>query len=209
MEIKKVNYSIVDLVESKNYEYIGSGASKKAYLKCDTNTIIKIPKGVDYMPDYFTYKFPNNLDELDSILFDIHETVSEAFVWSIGQFIGEICVWNALCELEKRGVKAKQYFAEIKNVYIDINNIIFIEQEYVPYAASFEEEEFLNSKLALLEKFLIKNNIVFRDISGANVGLTKGGKVKVFDYGLPSDALYDYDSYDECYDYDYDYNSYC
>lgn len=210
MKIKKVNYSIIDLVESKNYKYIGSGASKKAYLKRDTNTIIKIPKGVTIMPDHFIYKFPNDLNQLEDILFYIYDTVSEAYVWSIGQIIGEVCVWNILCELEKKGIKAKQYFAEIKNVYVDIDNIIFIEQEYVPKTALSKDYEILNTKLRILERFLVKNNVVFRDICGANVGTTRGGKVKVFDYGLPSDALYNYDSYDEYYyNYGYDYNSYC
>ena len=211
MEIKKVNYSVRDLVEKHNYSYIGSGASKEVYLNNDTKTVIKIPKGVTIMPGHFIYKFPNNLDELDSILFYIYDTISEAYVWSIGQIIGEVCIWNILCELEKRGIKAKQYFAEIKNVYVDIDNIIFIEQEYVPRTALSKDFNILDVKLRILESFLVKNNVVFRDICGANVGRTKGGKVKVFDYGLPSDSLYSYESYDEYYDCctDYDYNSYC
>lgn len=194
-------------------EFLGSGASKEAYLK--DGIVYKVPRGryVLARAGFGTeIEYPDTMADVDSFLEKVCD-YEEQLVWPLGQFAIEILVWEALQALEKEGVKL-EHFARIKDYYIDKNGVIVIEQEATDggYSA-WEEAENKNGDIwgALLNEInhlepILKErfNISLRDVRDGNAGIIDGRAV-LFDFGISTTtSLDDYGSYsdycDDCCD---------
>lgn len=204
MEIRKVDFSIEDRIA--NCQYLGSGASKVAYYDKEKNVVIKVPLGRECIPRGATYRLLNNIKELADELSYIYFEMSVRLVWSIGQFLTELLVWESVCAADRKGIEGKELFAAITDYYVDRDGVIVIEQESAPEVVDQYEASELIDMLDEMKDYLeMHDNIVLRDINGFNMGKNSKGEVKLFDFGLGSDDLYKYDCYS---DYDYEYNNY-
>ena len=218
MEIRKINKSVNDLIQGA--EYLGSGASKEAYAK--NGIVYKVPRGRYLIENYGDLPtFPDTMEEVNSFLEKLYETIGEQMVWPIGQFAIELIIWKAIEQLEKEGLEIN-CFARIKDYYFDKNGVIVIEQELTrdfDYAIDGNEDDYdelydnMRFEQKLLEPILFERfNIWLTDVRDGNCGLGKDGQLKLFDFGISSTT--DLDSYGSysCYEnysenYYYDYNS--
>ena len=184
-------------------EYLGAGASKEAYYDKENDVVVKVPRGRSIIAESGIGKkieYADNIDDLDSMLEEISQGWGEeCLVWPLGQFVTEVIVWNALKDLEEEGWDISN-FAAIKEVYLDRNGVIVIEQEPVMRDVDSTALEVLEEDLCdLFTKLEDDYNIVLRDIRTENAGRTEDGTIKIFDYGISTTtSLDDYGSY-SCY----------
>jgi len=188
----------------KNARFVDCGASKSTFVIGET--CYKIPIGYELLDsNSFTKicKYPYECDDFD---FFIHNVVAEEcpeLVWSIGQIIFEIMVWEHLKELEQLGYDISG-FAEIKDYYIDKNGIPVIEQEFIhstpeitkdkPYVSGALFNKQNRRTLAALEDM----DFCLTDLRDGNMAYNMEGKLKCFDFGISNgNAIYNYDSYEE------------
>lgn len=215
MEIRRINKSVNDLIQGA--EYLGSGASKEAYAK--NGIVYKVPRGRYLIENYGDLpSFPDTMEEVNSFLSEVYNTIGEQMVWPIGQFAIELIIWKAIKQLEKEGLEIN-CFARIKDYYFDKNGVIVIEQELTrdfDYAVDGNEDDYdelydnMRFEQKLLEPILFERfNIWLTDVRDGNCGLSKDGKLKLFDFGISSTTDLDsygsyscYENYSENYYYD-------
>lgn len=199
MKIRQIEKSIDELIQGA--EYLGSGASKEAYLK--NGIVYKVPRGrylVEQIGGIAT-SFPDTMDEVSAFLYAIYDEMPQ-LVWPLGQFAIELIVWNAIQDLMGEGLEIN-CIAEIKDYYFDKNGVIVIEQE-VANNDSIDCDTFemlladMEKELDLLRPILEENyKVLLCDVRGGNYGVV-GDKMKLFDFGLSSGSgLFDYGSYSE------------
>ena len=140
MEIRKIDKIINEIITGS--EYLGSGASKEAYLK--NETVYKIPRGryaIEDNPILGDIVFPKTMEEVNSFLRDVERNYPQ-LVWPLGQFAIELLVWEAIQQLEKEGITIN-CIARIKDYYFDASGVIVIEQEPTIsyYDSEFEERD--------------------------------------------------------------------
>lgn len=203
IKVKKVDFSVEDRI--RGCEYLGCGCSKEAYYDEKKNVVIKVPRGRYLVPQDLEYSELPETNENLSDIFEKIDSYDERLTWSLGQFIMEIITWNAFKELSKEGINGLDCLAEIKDYYIDKNNVMVIEQEYT---TEFPDEEFedgveydiydvkaddvheLCLALRELREPLEKRfKIVLSDIRAGNCGYDEEGTLKLYDFGLSSDYL--------------------
>lgn len=218
MKIRRINKSVNDLIQGA--EYLGSGASKEAYAK--NGIVYKVPRGRYLIENYGDLpSFPDTMGEVNNFLEEVYNTIGEQMVWPIGQFAIELIIWKAIEQLESEGLEISS-FARIKDYYFDKNGVIVIEQELTrdfDYAVDGNEDDYdelydnMRFEQKLLQPILLERfNIMLADIRDGNCGLSKDGKLKLFDFGISSTTdLGSYGSY-SCYEnysenYYYDCNS--
>ena len=204
MEIRKINKTVDEIL--KGAEYIGSGASKQAYVK--DGIVYKIPRGRYLIErNELNLRFPDFMDDVNDFLGEIYEE-EEALVWPIGQFAIELIIWEAIQSLERKGLNI-DCFAKIKDYYFDANGVIVIEQELTEEMGDFEEDEFdelwsdFQTELKALEPILEEEyNVVLRDVRSGNCGF-KDGRIKLFDFGISIttqlDSYGSYSDYEDMY----------
>lgn len=204
MEIRKINKTVDEIL--KGAEYIGCGASKEAYVK--DGIVYKIPKGRYLIErNELNLSFPDFMDDVNDFLGEIYEE-EEALVWPIGQFAIELIIWEAIQNLERKGLNI-DCFAKIKDYYFDANGVIVIEQELTEEMGDFEEDEFeelwsnFQTELKALEPILEEEyNVVLRDVRSGNCGF-KDGRIKLFDFGISIttqlDSYGSYSDYEDIY----------
>lgn len=197
--MKTKNIDIMDKLVGA--EFLGSGASKEAYLK--DNIVYKIPRGrynilVDknnfnniYFPEY-------NINELEKFVEEVYE-LNPSMVWVLGQFASEIIVWNCLKKLEKQGLNI-DCFGEIKDYYKDINGVIVIEQENLTYSKDNMDSQVykeLYAEVNKISQILYENfGVSVSDVRYGNCGNTIDNKLKIFDFGLSEESpILDYGDY--------------
>lgn len=189
MKIK--NIDIMD--ELVGAEFLGSGASKEAYLK--DNIVYKIPRGrynilIDknnfndiYFPEY-------DINELEKFIEEVYE-LNSSMVWVLGQFASEIIVWNCLKKLEKQGMNI-DCFGRIIDYYKDKNGIIVIEQENLTYSKENIDSqvyEELYAEVNKISQILYENfEVSLSDIRSGNCGNAYNNKLKIFDFGLSEES---------------------
>lgn len=195
MKIRKVDKSIEQILRGASY--LGQGASKQAYFK--DNMVIKIPRGKHLIQqNNFNIEFPDTIDDMDEFLSEVDD-FEPGLVWPIGQFATEILVWQALLDLESKGLDIGS-FARITDYYFDRDNVIVIEQEATTHSEQlydkFEElrEELEKLNVVLQEEY----GIYLRDITEDNAGIGTDGRVKLFDFGISETTSLD--NYDGCSD---------
>lgn len=194
----------IDIMEQlKGAKFLGSGASKEAYLK--DNIVYKIPRGrynilVDknnfndiYFPEY-------DINELEKFVEEVYN-LNTSMVWVLGQFASEIIIWNSLKKLEKQGLNINR-FGKIIDYYKDKNGIIVIEQENLTYSKdNIKDEEYkkLYKELYKISDILRDNfGISLSDIRSGNCGSTYNNELKIFDFGLSEGSpLEEYGSYSD------------
>ena len=185
--------------------YIDSGASKQAYLK--DGICYKIPIGYEELSsDSFTtfVEYPYELEDYERFIYDTVSYYHESLVWSIGQIVFEIIVWEHLKELEGQGYDISG-FAAIKDYYIDCNGIPVIEQEFIYRDKEIDRdlpcvcgETFRENNRKTLDA-LADMGFELTDLRGGNMAYNNDGVLKCFDFGISSgSAIYDYDTYDSC-----------
>lgn len=204
MEIRKINKTVDEIL--KGAEYIGCGASKEAYVK--DGIVYKIPRGRYLIErNELNLHFPDFMDDVNDFLGEIYEE-EEALVWPIGQFAIELIIWKTIQSLERKGLNI-DCFAKIKDYYFDANGVIVIEQELTEEMGDFEEDEFeelwsnFQTELKALEPILEEEyNVVLRDVRSGNCGF-KGGRIKLFDFGISIttqlDSYGSYSDYEDMY----------
>lgn len=186
-------------------KYLDSGASKEAYIK--DGICYKIPIGYEELDSnsFTTFvEYPYTLKEYEDFIDHTVSYYHESLVWSVGQIIFEIIIWEHLKELEGQGYDISG-FAAIKDYYIDCNGIPVIEQEYVyrdkdmtidldiPCGQVFRDQN-KDTLDALAEM-----GFMLTDLRGGNMAYDNNDKLKCFDFGISSDSvIYDYDTYDNC-----------
>lgn len=212
MEVRQINKSVEEIIGGGTY--LGSGASKEAYLKNDI--VYKIPRGRYLLQEGefgTNLHFPSTMEEVDFFLEEVSQ-YEEALVWPLGQFAIELIVWEAIKQLESEGLKIN-CFAKIKDYYLDRKGVIVIEQEKTTEPWEDEEDDLLwdelRKEIRALEPILKERfNISLRDIRSGNCGKDSEGVLKLFDFGISTTTSLDsYGSYSDYCDDDYDeYNSY-
>ena len=199
--------------------YIDSGASKAAYKLNDTCYKLPIGDGVlDSTSFTVNTKYPYEMKDFDRFIESTVAYYHPELVWSIGQIVLEIMVWEHLLELEKQGYDISG-FARIKDYYIDCNGVPVIEQEYV--CCPYERREELGLSYWNASDWAEKNRKTLdalsdmgfdlTDIGSHNMSFDYNGNIKVFDFGLSKNSLlYSYETYDSYNSYSYDsyYDSY-
>lgn len=218
MEIRTINKSVNDLIQGA--EYLGCGASKEAYVK--NGVVYKVPRGRYLIENYGDLPtFPDTIEEVNSFLEEIYETIGEQMVWPIGQFAIELIIWKAIEQLENEGLEIN-CFARVKDYYFDKNGVIVIEQELTrdfdfKTDSGMEDYDELYDNMRfeqkLLEPILLERfNIWLTDVRDENCGIGKDGKLKLFDFGISSTTNLthygSYSEYEERDSYCYDYNPY-
>jgi len=192
----------------KDARFLDCGASKTAYVKGET--CYKVPIGYEELDSKsFTMSciYPYEYEDFTHFIDYVVANENPALVWSIGQIVFEIMVWQHLLELKDMGYDIS-CFAEIKDFYIDKNGVPVIEQEFVhcspekvrelPYLDRYEFEDKNKSVLSALDDM----GFCLTDIREGNMGYSEDGTIKCFDFGISSGStLYNYDPYDEYYDY--------
>ena len=203
MEIRTVNKSVDEIIQGAIY--LGNGASKEAYLKDDT--VYKVPRGrylIERVLDTTQIHYPNKISEVDAFLSKI-DYMETKMVWPLGQFAIELLIWEALKELEAEGYDIS-CFAAIKDYYLDKNGVLVIEQEVakIDWTVIDEQWDNFNAKIEKLDEALEAKGIVLRDVREGNCGVTKDGRVVLFDFGISkTTSLDNYGSYsDYCDSYD-------
>lgn len=211
---KKLNIRVredVDIYEGvlRHGNFLDCGASKSAFEW--NGTCIKLPIGYEELesnPFTLNCEYPYEYEDFNPFIHQVVANEHPELVWSIGQIIFEIMVWEHLKELEAMGYDISG-FARIKDYYLDKNGIPVIEQEFIscslnvtrsmpcPSGTLFMEQ---NSKvLNALEDM----DFYLTDLRSGNMGYTEEGKLKCFDFGISNgSAIYKYDSYEN-----YGYNS--
>lgn len=198
MEIRQINKSVEELIQGA--EYLGSGASKEAYLK--NGIVYKIPRGRYLIQNLGGIEtcFPNSIEEVNQFLYQIYDEIPQ-LVWPLGQFATELIIWEALKELESEGLDIG-CFTRIKDYYFDKNGVIVIEQECAndeeKYEVMDEAYKEMEAEIHLLRPILEERfNIELRDIREGNCGMSNG-KMKLFDFGLSTSTnIFNYGSYSE------------
>lgn len=215
MEIRKVGIEVEELLRGATY--LGSGASKEAYLK--DNTVYKIPRGrmilqqSEFLSEDLT--FPSEMEEVDGFLEEVCEW-EEQMVWPLGQFAIELIVWEKLMLLEKEGLNI-DFVARVKDYYITSDGVLVIEQELADRSAKTAEEfekasDSLYEELDLLEPILNERfGIRLGDVRSGNCGFTEEGKYKLYDFGISTttslDSYGSYSDYGSYYSCTSNYNS--
>lgn len=200
MEIRVVDKSVDKIVSGA--KFLGCGASKEAFLK--DNIVYKVPRGRYAIQNAFDLpSFPNTIEEVDSFLRELVEQENQQLVWPLGQFAIELLVWEALTDLESKGLDIS-CFARIQDYYYDRDGVIIIEQELTKplHLENEEVEEKYNDtceEIEMLETILDEEyGITLRDIRQGNMGLGADGRVKVFDFGISTTtSIDDYGSYSD------------
>lgn len=202
MNIKTKSKEIKEII--RDAKFLGSGASKEAFIKDDV--VYKIPRGrylIEEDKNNWDISFPVTIDEVNGFLKEIDE-YEPTLVWPLGQFVIEIIIWEAIEQLRSEGLEIN-CFAEILDYYCDKNGVIVIEQEAtenVETMLEYADEELiedidnltsdLRAELDCLAPILKERfNIVIRDIRNENCGL-KGNHLKLFDFGISTTTDLDY-----------------
>ena len=203
MEIRTINKTVDELIQGA--VYLGNGASKEAYEKGDV--VYKVPRGrylVETVLDSTQIHYPNSIEEVDNFLSEI-DFMETRLVWPLGQFAIELLIWEALKEIEKDGYDIS-CFAAIKDYYLDKNGVLVIEQEVAETnwdVIDKQWDSFL-SQVEELEDVLKAKGIELRDIRQGNCGVTKDGRVVLFDFGISKTTSLDnygsYSDYSDSYD---------
>ncbi len=198
----------------KDAKFIDCGASKSAFVK--NGICYKIPIGYEELDSNAFTKTCEYPYEDEDFAYFVDNTIAAEYpelVWSIGQIIYEIMVWEHLKELE-----AKDYdiscFAAIKDYYIDKQGIPVIEQEFVHcspetlfHLPHYNGDLFEQEHSSLLHA-LSDMGFSLRDIRSGNMAYNEDGILKCFDFGISSfspienyDTYNDYCSYSGSYEY--------
>ena len=212
---KKLNIRVrkdVDIYEGilKYADFLDCGASKSAFVK--SGTCWKVPIGYEELEsDSFTLscEYPYECKDFNPFIHNIVANEHPELVWSIGQIIFEIMVWEHLKELEAMGYDISG-FARIKDYYLDKNGIPVIEQEYIHCSLDVTKEkpypsgDFFIAQNSKVLDALADMGFMLTDLRSGNMGYNEEGKLKCFDFGISrGNAIYDYYSYDN-YNYDSD-----
>ena len=170
--------------------FLDAGASKEGW-ELD-GLVYKIPLGYNelYGNDVFTktIKYPYENIDFDAFINQVG-VEHEELVWSIGQIVYEVMVWEHLKELEAQGYDISG-FAAIVDYFLDTNGVPVIVQEYVHHSVDnarcfamdityiFQEEnkDILN---ALADMYF-----PLEDFRRGNMEYDNSGKIKCFDFGI-------------------------
>ena len=204
------------LMVDHDAKFLDAGCSKEGWAL--DNLVYKIPLGYDDFkgPDAFTKKliFPYEDIDFDAFINNIAYE-HEDLVWSIGQIVYEVMVWEHLKELQLQGYDISG-FAEIKDYFLDKNGIPVIVQEYV-YHDHDKYEPGLGCEIA--DIFYDENkptldalcdmHFPLRDLRRGNMNYNNNKEIKIFDFGISSNSPIDpfepYNEYHDCHDsYDYE-----
>lgn len=209
MYIKKKDIDVEDVL--KGCVYLGAGASKEGYRDIERNVVIKVPRErclvAAYQEEIEKIGFPDEMKELEDFCDKIGELDSR-MVWPLGQFAIEIMIWRELERLENEGWDING-FARIKDIWMDANGVIIIEQEYIDDGVNdegvndFDAEEFEYQNEDILNE-LEDWGFLLRDFRSENMGVREDGTIVLFDYGCTSESpLDDWYSYsDDEYEYE-------
>jgi len=187
-----------------NTKYIGEGCSKTTYAKDDL--IYKLPIGygvLDATSFTTTCEYPYEYEDFASFIENTVAYDHPELVWSIGQIVFEVMVWEHLKQLEAEGFDISG-FAEIKDYFVDKNGVPVIVQEYChcddelrstlpDYNGDIFEQKNCKTLEALREM-----GFYLRDIRYGNIGYNKDGILKCFDFGISDDnPIENYDPYSD------------
>lgn len=200
----------------KNCDFLDCGASKSAFADVKHNLCYKVPIGYEELDSTsFTKTCDYPYEDCDFSYFINNVVANEhpELVWSIGQIVYEVMVWEHLKELEQLGYDISG-FAAIKDYFIDKNGIPVIVQEFVHCShemiaalPSYTGDTFTQKHSSLLSA-LSDMGFCLRDIRWGNMAYNEEGILKCFDFGISEySAIENYDTYDsycnysESYDY--------
>ena len=193
----------VDLIKATEYmSFLDCGASKSAFKKDDL--CYKLPIGYEELNEYSFTKsceYPTSIKDFNDFINNTVAYYNEAMVWSIGQIIFEIIIWENLKELEKEGYDISG-FAAIKDYYIDKNGIPVIIQEYIETPEEYHNKDYSSVDFEDQNKDVLdaldERGFTLVDIRRGNMAYNQEGKLKLFDFGISrGSSIYDYDPYDE------------
>ena len=204
------DFDICKQLMMNNAKFLDAGCSKEGWVL--DNLVYKIPLGYDDFkgPDAFTKKlvFPYEDIDFDAFINNIAYE-HEDLVWSIGQIVYEVMVWEHLKELQLQGYDISG-FAAIEDYFLDRNGIPVIVQEYVhhsvdntrcfamdlPYIFQEENKDILNA--------LTDMKFPLEDFRRGNMEYDNNGKIKCFDFGISYnsrniiDCYMPYEEWKEC-----------
>ena len=206
---KKLVFKVRDDIDVYNdilryTNFLDCGASKSAFAKDET--CWKVPIGYEELDSTSftkTCEYPYEYKDFNNFIYNTVAEYHPELVWSIGQIVFEVMVWEHLKELEQMGYDISG-FARISDYYVDKNGVPVIVQEYVHCdaetrsklpsvtAALFDEQN--KTVLNALEDM----GFALTDIRSGNMGYNQEGKLKCFDFGIShGNAIYDYDTYND------------
>ena len=179
-------------------EFLDCGASKYGYAKGET--CYKIPLGYEEIDMgtkelHYPYEATDYRKFIDDLC-DYHE----GLVWSIGQIVFEIMVWEHLVELEKQGYDISG-FARIKDYYLDRNGVPIIEQEFIHNTSGNDYGwprgwDFMEKNKKTLDA-LADMGFDLTDLRDGNIAYNSDGVLVCYDFGISHGSpIYDYDTYD-------------
>lgn len=209
---KKLNIEVredIDIIKITDYtSFVDCGASKSVFQK--DGLCYKLPIGYEELNEYSFTKsctYPTSVKAFNDFLDNTVAHYNRAMVWSIGQIIFEIIIWENLKELEKEGYDISG-FAAIKDYYIDRNGIPVIIQEYIEPSDEYRYKryystDFENQNRDVLDA-LARRGFTLTDIRSSNMSYNQDGVLKLFDFGISKDSsIFNYQPYDEYHDDSY------